>query len=86
MRWRTQVTREMSGWMLADRLGQDIRHGWRRLWARPATTCLAIAMLGLAVGITTSFGLRGRRHRTHVLGALDERRRPDACPLQRAAP
>ena len=49
-----QVTREMSGWTLADRLGQDIRHGWRRLWARPATTCLAIAMLGLAVGITTA--------------------------------
>jgi predicted permease len=50
----TQVTREMSGWTFADRLGEDIRHGWRRLWARPATTCLAIAMLGLAVGITTA--------------------------------
>jgi len=23
----TQVTREMSGWTLADRFGQDIRHG-----------------------------------------------------------
>ena len=49
-----QVTREMSGWVLADRLGQDVRHGWRRLWARPATTALAIAMLGLAVGLTTA--------------------------------
>src|SRR5262245_17700773 len=49
-----QVTREMSRWTLVDRLTQDMRQSWRRLWARPATTCLAILMLGLAVGITTA--------------------------------
>jgi predicted permease len=49
-----QVTREMSRWSLVDRVAQDVGHSWRRLWARPATTCLAMVMLGLAVGITTA--------------------------------
>ncbi len=49
-----QVAREVSGWSVVDRLGQDLRHSFRRLWARPATTCVAVVMLGLAVGITTA--------------------------------
>ena len=49
-----QVAREVSGWGFVDRLAQDLRHSVRRLWARPATTCLAMVMLGLAVGITTA--------------------------------
>src|SRR5262245_66581198 len=56
-----QVTREMSRWTLVDRLTQDMRHSWRRLWARPATTCLAILMLGLAVGKNGRASGRGRR-------------------------
>jgi predicted permease len=50
----TQVTREQGRWAFADQLTQDVRHSWRRLWGRPATTCLAVAMLGLAIGITTA--------------------------------
>jgi predicted permease len=49
-----QITRDVSAWRIADRLVQDVSHGLRRLRARPSTTALAIAMLGLAVGITTA--------------------------------
>jgi hypothetical protein len=49
-----QVTRDMSAWRWLDRLAQDVRLSLRRLVARPATTGLAVAMLGLAVGVTTA--------------------------------
>jgi predicted permease len=50
----TQVTRDMRAWRVVDRFGLDVRHAVRRLAARPAVTGLAVAMLGLAIGITTA--------------------------------
>jgi hypothetical protein len=49
-----QLTREMRPWRGLDRLPHDLRVSFRRLWTRPTTTVAAIAMLGLAIGITTA--------------------------------
>jgi predicted permease len=48
-----ETTRQMWGWT-PMRLVDDLRHGYRRVRARPATALTAAAMLALGIGLATS--------------------------------
>ncbi len=49
-----EVTRETSGSLWLERLGQDLRYGWRALRRTPAFTVVAVATLALAIGANSA--------------------------------
>ena len=49
-----EVTREMRGGLWLERLGQDLRYGWRALRRTPAFTTVAVATLALAIGANSA--------------------------------
>src|SRR5690348_2738634 len=49
-----EVTREVQGGLWLERLGQDLRYGWRALRRTPAFTAVAVATLALAIGANSA--------------------------------
>jgi hypothetical protein len=49
-----KLNRDTSGWPVFDRFGQDLRHALRRLRGQPATALLAVALLALAIGMSSA--------------------------------
>jgi putative ABC transport system permease protein len=49
-----ETTREMWGWTWLDQAGQDVRYGLRLLRRSPGFASVAIACLGLGIGVTTT--------------------------------
>src|ERR1043166_9660620 len=49
-----EVTREVRGGLWLERLGQDLRYGWRALRRAPAFTTVAVATLALAIGANSA--------------------------------
>src|SRR2546429_5342944 len=49
-----EVTREVRGGLWLERLGQDLRYGWRALRRTPAFTAVAVATLALAIGANSA--------------------------------
>ena len=49
-----EVTREVQGGLWLERLGQDLRYGWRALRRTPAFTMVAVATLALAIGANSA--------------------------------
>src|SRR5256885_10036588 len=49
-----EVTREARGGLWLERLGQDLRYGWRALRRTPAFTAVAVATLALAIGANSA--------------------------------
>jgi len=49
-----EVTRDVRGGLWLERLGQDLRYGWRALRRTPAFTTVAVATLALAIGANSA--------------------------------
>src|SRR5687767_2811437 len=49
-----EVTRELWGWAMLERLGQDLRFGLRMLRRQPGFSAVVLLTLALGIGVNTS--------------------------------
>ncbi len=49
-----EEVREIWGWAWLERLGQDLRYGWRTFWRAPWISLAAVATLALGIGANTA--------------------------------
>jgi macrolide transport system ATP-binding/permease protein len=66
--------RQMSRWMLLDRLRQDLHYAWRTLGRNPGFTAVAILTLALGIGANTAI--------FSLLNAVELRRLPVRDPQE----